>query len=256
MIHAERFGERGPELVLIHGWGMHGGLWQPLAERLARRCRLTVVDLPGHGHSPLPPGGFDLARLALAVAEAVPAPATWIGWSLGGMVALEAALTLPQRLERLVTIAALPRFCRAGDWPEAMAAETLESFARNLEGDPAATLKRFLALQVRGSDNERELLRLIQRQVAARPAPDPEALRLGLDILRHADLRPRLPALRLPAALFFGERDTLVPAAAARATAALLPRARCHLMEGAGHAPFLSHLPQFSSLLEDFIGIE
>ena len=41
----------GPALALIHGWAMHGGLFAPLADRLADRYTLHLVDLPGHGHA-------------------------------------------------------------------------------------------------------------------------------------------------------------------------------------------------------------
>ena len=49
-LYAERLGS-GPELVLVHGWGLHGGIWAGLAQRLAQRFRVTVVDLPGHAGS-------------------------------------------------------------------------------------------------------------------------------------------------------------------------------------------------------------
>src|SRR5690606_41998086 len=82
-MHIETLGD-GPDLVLIHGWALHGGVFGPLAERLSTRYRLHLVDLPGHGHSrdsdvPLQP-----AMVASAVAARTP-PAAWLGWSLGGL---------------------------------------------------------------------------------------------------------------------------------------------------------------------------
>ena len=249
MIYQEQQGQ-GADIVLIHGWGMHGGIWAAVAERLAQRYRVTRVDLPGHGNSPMPAGGFDLPRLARMVMDDVPQPATWVGWSLGGMVAMQAAIQQPQAVNTLVTVASLPQFVRGDDWPDAMPRGTLSGFADHLQENYPATLKRFLALQVRGTENERELLRLIQQQVASRPQPAPEALRLGLEILRASNLRPQLNQLNCPCHLFFGERDMLVPIKAARAMHALLPQARCHTIAGAGHAPFLSHLDIFLSELE------
>ncbi|HRA24442.1 MAG TPA: alpha/beta fold hydrolase, partial [Usitatibacteraceae bacterium] len=49
-LHVELAGQ-GPDLVLLHGWGLHGGVWQGLARELAPAFRLHLVDLPGHGHS-------------------------------------------------------------------------------------------------------------------------------------------------------------------------------------------------------------
>ena len=49
-LQVERRGD-GPDLVLLHGWGMHGGVWDELVPRLAARFRVHVPDLPGHGRS-------------------------------------------------------------------------------------------------------------------------------------------------------------------------------------------------------------
>ncbi|HEY0722138.1 MAG TPA: alpha/beta fold hydrolase, partial [Gammaproteobacteria bacterium] len=51
----------GPDLVLLHGWGLHGGLFRSLADRLAPHFRLHLVDLPGHGRSVMPEGDYTLA---------------------------------------------------------------------------------------------------------------------------------------------------------------------------------------------------
>lgn len=249
MIYTEQQGH-GPDIVLIHGWGMHGGIWSEIAEHLAKTHRVTVVDLPGHGKSTMLPGGFDLQRLARAILDEVPQPAIWLGWSLGGMVATQAALLQPPAIRRLLLVASLPQFSQSDDWPEAMPRGTLASFANNLAKDYAITLKRFLALQVRGADNERDLLRLIQKQVASRPHADPEALRLGLEILRSANLRPQLSQLQCPVNIILGDRDMLVPVAAGHALHALLPQAICKIIPAAGHAPFLSHQNVFLSELD------
>ena len=250
MIYSEIQGQ-GPDLVLLHGWGMHGGLWQPVAEQLSPRWRITTIDLPGHGHSPLPPGGFDLTRLAALVLDAAPASAHWVGWSLGGLIATQAALLQPQAVTALCLVNTLPRFIHGPDWPHAMSPDTLAGFAANLEQDYTLTLQRFLGLQVRGAQNERDTLRLIRKLVAARPPAQPEALRLGLALLRQTDLRSQLKHLRCPVHYILGERDTLAPASAAPALKALMPRAAVTTLPGAGHTPFLSHQDAFFAILND-----
>ena len=49
-LHVDSYGSGAP-LLLIHGWGMHGGMWGGVAEQLAEHFRVLVVDLPGHGYS-------------------------------------------------------------------------------------------------------------------------------------------------------------------------------------------------------------
>lgn len=249
-VYVETLGQ-GPDLVLLHGWGLHGGVWQAVAQALAPRYRLHLVDLPGHGRS----GGlpdYTLDAMAAAVAAAVPDGAGWIGWSLGGRVALAAAAQ-GKAIARLVLVGTTPKFTRGDDWPHAMAAAELQQFADALRGDWEGTLQRFLAIQARGSQRAREELRLLREGLFAHGAPQPPALAGGLDILRSADLRATLPAIRQPALVLHGSRDTLAPPAAAEYLAAHLPHARLALIDGAGHAPFLSHPDAFLAELEAFL---
>ena len=67
-MHIETLGH-GPDLVLIHGWALHGGVFAPLAERLASRFRLHLVDLPGHGYSRDPAETLGPAGGASAIAS-------------------------------------------------------------------------------------------------------------------------------------------------------------------------------------------
>ena len=231
----------GPDLVLLHGWGMNAAVWEGLVEAVTNGRCVTRVELPGHGASRLEPHQDSLTAWADACLDAAPERAVWLGWSLGGLVALEAALRAPQRVAGLILLTATPRFVQGPDWPSATPAGTFTGFRDALLADPGATLDRFLALQVRGSDAARDTLRTLRRELAHRPAPDTAALSLGLKLLRETDLRDRLGALACPTLWLFGERDTLVPMTAADSIAALLPAAQREIIPGAGHAPFLSH---------------
>lgn len=249
-LHIERSGH-GEPLVLLHGWGLHGGVFTLLAARLSERFDVWNVDLPGHGRSaPLP--APSLAAVAECITDAVPAGATWLGWSLGGMVALAAATGAAPA--RLVLIATSPRFVAAPPWLGTPVA-VLHGFAESLEQDYRATLKRFVALQARGSEHAREETRHLREHLFVHGEPDPAALRGGLDILARADLRPMLPAITMPTLLIGGARDTLIPTAALEATLALLPDARLALIDGAGHAPFLSHPEPFETALMEFLDV-
>ncbi len=242
----------GPELVLLHGWGLHGGIWGPVAETLATRFRVTSVDLPGHGRSAPLTVDYTLDAVAAEVAASVTDGATWIGWSLGGRVALAAA-GQGKPIDRLVLVGTTPRFIRGDDWPHAMPAAELQQFADALRQDWEGTLQRFLAVQARGSQRAREELRSLRENLFGHGAPQQQALAGGLDILRSADLRALLPTITQPALVLHGSRDTLAPLAAAEYMAKQLPHGRLAVIEGAGHAPFLSHPDQFLAALEAFL---
>jgi len=245
----------GAPLVLLHGWGMHGGMWQPLAQRLAQGFQVHSVDLPGHGYSTVNgEGGLQtLDGIVAELAAQFCGTLTVCGWSMGGQIALSWARLYPQQVQRLVLVASTPCFVEREDWSFGMAQDTLQHFAAELEQNHAATLRRFLALQLRGSENERGLLQQSREQLFARGEPDMEALRSGLGILRDTDLRAVLHDILQPTLLIFGERDLITPPAAAKYIAQALPRGSMVSIKGAAHAPFLSHLEIFIEQMLDFL---
>ena len=249
-MHVETIGG-GPPLVLLHGWAMHSGIFGPLIERLRGDFTLHLVDLPGHGFnrdSALP---LELEAAAAAVAARTP-PAPWLGWSLGGLVALHAAQTRPAAVRGLVMLCASPRFVRGEDWPQGMDPGVFETFASELGRDYRATIDRFLMLEAQGSDHVREELRLLRAQVFAVCEPSAARLAEGLAVLQDSDLRPGLPALRMPSLWIAGRRDRLVFPQAMQAAAAQAPGARFLRIEHGGHAPFLSHGDEVADAVRAF----
>ena len=235
----------GPDIVLLHGWGLHSGIWEDVAAELALHNRVTCIDLPGHGRSAALALADELTAVAEQLTAAVPAPAIWIGWSLGGLIALQVALAAPALVRGLVVVAGSPRFVRDADWPHAIEDTVLQQFARSLDEDFEATLGRFLALQVRGSADAGATLRALRARVLEQEAPQSASLRSGLKLLRESDLRMHLGDIACPTQFIFGARDLLAPAEITEELKRLMPTARCNVIEGAGHAPFVSHAAQF-----------
>lgn len=241
----------GPDLVLVHGWGMHAGIWGDLPRQLAAHFRVTILDLPGHGRSHAAFTEATLTAFTDAVAEVSPASAIWLGWSLGSLIALDAARRYPDRVTKLVLVSATPKFVQAVDWPHAVEADVFAGFARSLARDYRGTLLRFLSLQIGGDDSTRALLKTLRTQIFEHGEPQAAALAAGLSILQQSDLRASLPQIQVPAVVVHGSHDRLAMPAAGEYLAAHLPRARLWRIAGAGHAPFLSHAAAFAeSLLE------
>ena len=250
-VHIDSSGA-GPPLVLLHGWGMHSGLFTPLLPRLTDRFRVHRVDLPGHGRSAtVAPYALDTVIAAIGAALGETRPLSLLGWSLGGAIALRWARTEPSRIARLILTGTTPCFVARPDWPHAMDAITLQRFGDELALSYRLTLQRFVTLQVRGSDHPRAVLSQLRRELFARGQPAPAALHAALELLAGTDLRPEVGAVGQAATVIAGEHDTLTPPAAGQWLAQALPRGTFRLVRGAAHAPFLSHPDAFVCAVTD-----
>ena len=239
----------GPDLALIHGWGVGAAAWDELLPLLTPNFRVHRVALPGYGNAP---DGADFKTTAAAIAESLPAGCALCGWSLGALLALQAAVLSPQRIGRLVLCGATPSFVQRDGWPHAQPPALLDGFCAALASDAAQTLQRFIALVNQGDRSARAITRSLARGVAADGLADNATLARGLDWLRRVDLRAQLSAIAQPALVIHGEADPLMPLASARWLAAALPQARLEVFSGAAHAPFLNDRERFARLLGDF----
>ncbi len=237
---------QGPDLVLLHGWGMNRGVWQSLIPRLERHFRLHLFDLPGFG-ARTAQAQTSLAAMAEQLLQDAPQQAYWLGWSLGGLVAMEIAARYPQRVKALMCVASNPKFVAEPDWP-GMRAEVLEQFHAQLQEDFLCTLERFIAIQAMGSRSAKQDIRLFKQAVLTPPWPTMAALNSGLQMLANTDLRPQLATMTVPIYWGLGRLDGLVPRAlAARLTA--YPSSAVTLFQHSAHAPFISEPEAFAEWL-------
>ncbi|MBV1787003.1 pimeloyl-ACP methyl ester esterase BioH [Marinobacterium sp. D7] len=248
-LHTEHYGA-GPDLVLLHGWGLSSAIWQPLIEPLSKHYRLTLIDLPGLGQSPVLKS-TTIDSVTDALLAVAPERAVWLGWSLGGALALAAASRAPERISKLVLAAATPCFVQRDDWPCAMAKDTFDAFTSSLGADAAKTLNRFAMLQTQGSACARLELRLL-KQVVAGSAAEQQGLAATLALLGE-DLRSLLARTVQPLMLVLGEQDPLVPVAVAERIESLCPEASIRRYTTAAHLPFITDPTSFVEDLNGFV---
>lgn len=234
-------------LVLLHGWGLNAEVWHCISEELASHFTLHLVDLPGFGRS-RGFGAMSLDEMARQVLDAAPQNAIWLGWSLGGLVASQIALSQPERVKALVTVASSPCFSAQEAWP-GIKPDVLASFQQQLSEDFQRTVERFLALQTMGTETARQDARTLKQTVLSLPMPDVEVLNGGLEILKTVDLREPLAALAMPHLRIYGYLDGLVPRKVVPLLDALWPDSESQVIAKAAHAPFISHPVEFCSAL-------
>jgi len=236
-------------LVLLHGWGMNARVFGPLLELLEVEQQVVSPGLPGYSGSPWP-GNLSFELQLEAMAQELP-DGRLLGWSLGGLYAIELALRYPQQFSEVILIACNPCFTRRPDWDCALDVAVLDTFADELKQDWRRTMRRFLALQTQGEDDARQLARSVWQQVIDAGEPDITVLNFGLELLKNRDARPSLARLSQPVSLILGERDRLVPIALQQKIADVARGIQVESVAGAAHAPFLSNPAVVAMRLQD-----
>lgn len=252
----------GPPLVLLHGFTGSADAWADLASRLARRRRVIAFELPGHGASPVPddPAQATLPRVADALVRELHAlgvrAADWIGYSLGGRVALHVALAHPAAVRTLVLEGASPGIAdsverRARAEADALLAaaierDGLERFVDAWMAQPLFASQATLPAAVRTRERARRLA-----GSAAGYAASLRAMGAGV----QESLWPRLGELRARVLLLAGALDVKY-GAIARAMAASLPDAQVAMLSGAGHAAHLERPDAWLDVVERFLAGE
>lgn len=223
----------GKPLVLLHGFGFDRTIFYPLVEALESSFQCHLVDLPGFGGSPYQP--YTLVSLAAVLKKQLPADAHWVGWSVGGTIALSLALQSPTFISRLTLLAATPCFCARPGWP-GMGEEEFAGFAAAIETASERAMGTFLMQQFAQGEVDRSLYKQLKARcnlmVTNRPA-----LNNALMILHQTDLRQEVSALTVPCDMWLGEKDQLVPCTVADELTA--QSVNPIILSSIGHLPFL-----------------
>lgn len=245
-------GEGDRDLVLLHGWGLNAEVWQSIVPLLRPYVRLHLVDLPGFGRSQCGGKALALPEIAQQLLPYLPSGALLLGWSLGGLVATQLALSHPERVSALISVASSPCFTAREDWP-GIKPDTLKSFQKQLSSNFQRTVERFLALQTMGVESARQDTQQLKEVVLSQPMPTKVVLESGLTILRDVDLRSELPQLTMPFLRLYGSLDGLVPSCIAAQLDIDIPASQSIVMEKGAHAPFISHPEIFCQHILGFI---
>lgn len=213
-------------ISLLPGWAMSAASMEPLRGALLER--LPQAQVQCHDLPPLQMSNIetDLARLGEQLPDGV-----LIGWSLGGVLALQLQRRFPKKFRAVVTIASNPCFVSRRDWTEAMPTDTFKSFYADFRDEPEKTLKRFALLVTQGSAQGRALSKALQWDEA-----DHEQRLHALAILGVLDSRSILRRSSLPTLHCLAGQDALVPATVEGALVELDDHSRVAVHAEASHA--------------------
>lgn len=258
-------------IVLFHGWGLNSAVWQPLIANLPSELtdafHIISIDLPGFGsniNKKMSP--YSLANVCQHITNTIEQPAIYLGWSLGGLVATEMALTYPEKVLGLITVASSPRFIEQRSeevvdgkevnqlvWP-GIKPHVLNAFHQQLQIDAKKTINGFLKLQAMGSPHVRQDIKQISQLIFQHDMANKNTLDESLALLEKSDYRSKLVDINQPFLRLYGSADSLVPKSVIEQVAKLAEKnSEQHIFSGASHAPFISHLDDFTQVLTDWL---
>jgi pimeloyl-ACP methyl ester carboxylesterase len=255
-------GSGDPPLLFLHGLGGNWTAWLENLGPAARDHRVVAVDLPGFGKSRPASDGISIPGYARTIARFCDKVGLdefiVIGNSLGGWVAAELALRMPERVQAMVLVDA------AGIVPTRLERTKAVNLMRGAQlGAPlaprfrraiAARPKlRKLALKYTAADATGLAADLVY--MALPEAPDPGFAPAFLAARRSwsEGWCDRLTEIECPTLIVWGERDALLPLRHGREWARRLRGSELKVIEGAGHVPMLERPAEFNAMLQTFL---
>ena len=236
-----------PVLLLASSLGTTHAMWDDQAAALRDEYRVLRYDHRGHGESPVPPGPYsieDLAGDALALLDELGIErATFVGLSIGGAVAITAALRAPERFERLVLCSTAACFPPPEQWAERAATVRAEG----VEAVAGAALERWLT-----PDAPDALRARLRAMLESTPR---EGYAACCEALGGYDARGRLRELGMPVLAIAGAGDPTTPPAALQAIVDEVPDGRLRVIEHARHIANVEQPEAFNRLLRESPGL-
>ena len=243
----------GLPVVLIHGWASSGRMWASTMREALSEYRCFALDLPGHGRSDKPPKewysvpAFGHALAGFAQRVGVESPAI-IGHSMGATIALQVVSSQSMAVRSLVLVNPVisGRVGLLQWWPEPPEAGPLWRVARRMW--PVVTR---VAQQISGRTFGL-LPEYVIRNQADLASTTADSAMGSLHAVAMADIRPSLPAIRIPALVVIGDQDHVVPPMEGIQAARILPQAKLVRLP-CGHHPHDEAPTAYQEALRTFL---
>lgn len=233
-------------LRVISGWGVAPAILHTWLETLPPHFDIQTVDIPD-----LTAGQrLSVDERCEQLLQSAPDNTYWLGWSLGGAIALDLAAYSPETVRGVITLATNPCFVAQSDWP-GMDREQFEAFLHSYQVNAAKTLQRFASLQIAGAQDSRAQLRELKSHLL-----EPLPVLSDLLELLAVDRRELVKDLRVPLVSLLATDDALVPPRVAQSLAGLGANVRAEIICQASHLLFQDQPATVTESLVDWISLQ
>ena len=250
----------GPPLVALHGFAGDMSTWAKFVPEAAKRCTVVTIDLPGHGGSDAPSEAeryridHVVQDIATAIGELGFSKTSLLGYSMGGRIALAAAVLVPDLCENLILEGASPgltspearvrRQIKDEALADSILRDGIEAFINHWEKQPLFRTQQSLPPEIRRQ--------IRSQRLKSNPIGLANSLRAtGLGM--QPPFTKSLPTLKIPVLCIAGEYDRKFTVIARR-MCGKLRNGRVAIIPGAGHATHLEKPQDFNKVVQDFLG--
>ena len=231
-----------PTLLFIPGWGINKSIWKHQIEYFNQNYRVTTISLEGscmRAHTEHLLGIIKkLKNINL------------VGWSMGGMIAINFAFQYPEYVKKLVLVSTPAKFVASEDYDEGISHIVMQSFINKFRKSPVRMLSNFASLILKNADFKKEDLNLIKQ---SSNISNKDKTLQNLLLLRDCDLRDKLHSIKVPTLLIHGKGDMICPYACTDYMHSKIKNSVLHTFESAGHVPFVTKHEEFNILLDGFL---
>jgi pimeloyl-[acyl-carrier protein] methyl ester esterase len=238
-------------LIFLNGWSASAALLGELPGRLCAKQELIVLD---HLYQDSP------EEISCKIEALLTEDTVLMGWSLGGLLAMQYLLAQPVEALRplaLILLQATPCFLQKADWPVGVSEEHFDALAEVTDSRNSLKLIRvFSQLMVAGSAWPKEEKNKIKAVYRPEDLPDWPALSNGLDYLKELDLREYISRLQLPVLGIYGQNDVLVKSEVIEFMARQCINFKGELFSQMGHFPFGHQVEKVAQCINEFLASE
>lgn len=256
---------KGKPIIFVHGWAMNSLVWKYQIDELSRDFQAISVDLRGHGKSEIPPfpplskgggGGFD--KFVNDLKELIDSLAiekfTLVGWSMASFIIARYYFKYPYDINKLIFISGTSKFLSENNYscgqPVIMAKRLEQNLRRDYENHIREFCGKFFISGERIDDSKLSEIESLMFNEDFPPSSD--VVLQTLNSLLKDDIRDNLNNIKVPTLIIHGSIDKICPVGAGRYMAKEIPDSKLIILEGVGHAPFLTQSERVNRGIKEF----
>jgi len=255
---------KGKPIIFVHGWAMNSLIWKYQSDKLAKDFQVIAVDLREHGKSECEMRnaeyGFnifvqDLKELInfLGIKKF-----TLAGWSMASFIIARYYFKYPEDVEKLIFIGGTPKFLSENGYPHGQPMTMVKRLEQNLKRDYENHIREFCGkLFISGERIDDSKLSEIESLMFNEDfPPSSDVVLQTLNSLLKDDIRDNLNDIKVPTLIIHGSIDKICPVGAGRYMAKKIPDSKLIILEGVGHAPFLTQPERVNKEIKEFIATD